>query len=367
MVKVDKCWNLVLVVTAISTTAAFAGSLAWASPGSTTAKPKPKLVRQAGVMDDGTATRLQPAINNQSRVHAAPVPHYPKVESTPTRRQIYKLNMPLKGGIEENVPYTPEEVTNYLIKMRAIVQRCRMLAAQGNLDASGLMNVMMNLQSHQQDFLSMTKRIRVTIPPRDLKETHNDLAIALGEITEVMINPQSVLSGGDPTTEIVGRSENLDRALSHYHVAVKDCIAYYRLSDDLDPFRGEAHGTNVVSTIEKTKEFTQGNGGGLSGLMGGLGGAGGNSAQPSGMPSMSDLMKILGSLGGLGGGSSSSAGAAGQSGGLGDLGQLGGLGALGGSGNQSLESIDVNELMKQLGGSGIDPNSLNSILQGLGN
>jgi hypothetical protein len=388
MSKFNQYWKNFVVLLAVSMACTpIAGTLAQANPTQdkhAVSKAKPKLIRQAGVMDDGTnvtnetARRTQVTPTTNAAAHARPTPalHYPNIQSgsaAAAHRPTYKLKMPLQGGVVENVPYTPEGVTKYLIKMRAILQRYRTLAIQQILGEGGLLGAAQNVESLRQETLAMINRIRTTIPPNDLKREHNELASTLGIVSEYVHNPSLAGHGFDAINNVAPVLEQLNTTLSRYHAGVKECIAYYDLSSDLDPFGGENQDTNVASAINNAKdELMQGKLGGLAGLMGGLGGSDSSGSGASG-PSISDLMKMLGSLGGiagaLGGGSGQGNSGNAQSsspnvGELGDLGGLSGLSGSNGSSTQGLENVDLNELMKQMGG--MDPNALNSILQGLG-
>lgn len=260
-------------------------------------------------------------------------------EDVPQVRYRYHLGGPLKGGIEVNVPKTPDEVASYLRKMRRIIQSYTTTAVATLMPNGGSPRLdMATMESGRSQTIDMIAQIRAIVPPADLKDKHNQLAATLAEVNDLMVNPP--VGGGMEALGTVGPLiSKVFNTFESYHTGVTACIAYYGLSPSLDPFFGENEEAkaNALQGIDQAKSRAAQTPGisGLSGL-GALGGDGQMDGQQLG-----DLLKALGGL----------SGSSGQA--LPDLGSEGGAA-------QGQQNPDINSLLKQLGGG--DAKDLNQLL-----
>ena len=233
----------------------------------------------------------------------------------------------LQGGVEEKAPETPDEITAYLKKMKAIISEFDN-SILGMMSGGMLNQDPSTMENAKASLLSFITRVRTTTPPAQLKAAHGALADSMGTlngiIDQVQTNPMGALGS------IMGFQSQWFASMERYHTGVKNCIAYYHLSPSLDPVE--------EATADQKNGIMQGMQGMEARKMGELQGAGSSGAGGAGAG-----MGGLGGLGGMLGGSSGG-------GGMGDLGALGGM--LGGAGGGGGGSPDIGSLMKMMGGAG---------------
>lgn len=238
----------------------------------------------------------------------------------------------LTGGVEENVPRTPDDVAKYLRRMKEIINQYDRVVASTLLGSTGLNTDQASIDVARQETQQLISRIRATIPPADLKETHGRLADTMSAVGSFL----SMGGGGgfDVLTKCMALTGEVHTTMDDYHRGVTACISHYGLAASLDPFSDEDPALKS-KFAQQSQQFQNQRMGELQGQMnsqaGGLGSLLGGGAS--------------GGLESLFGGSSSS--------GPGGLGSL-----LGGGGG-----IDLGGLLK--GGNGGDLGGLLKSLPGL--
>jgi len=263
-----------------------------------------------------------------------------------TARPLYKLGGPLQGSVTVNVPKTPEDVAKYLAKMRVIIDRYDKVAV-ATLLSNGSPHVdPTRVGEARNQTIDMIQTIRAITPPAELKNRHYQLADTLAEVGDFMANPGQAEGGGLAALAQLGpMMQRLHSTIDGYHTGVRNCMAYYSLGPEHDPFAGESEEDkeNVTSALQElqsglanrpqagaSRSADQAPAAGLESL-GGLLGGGGSLGDLQNL----DLKQLGSSLGNI------------------DLNSLGGLGNLGGTdlrslGNQSglsrLGSLDLNSL-----------------------
>lgn len=299
--------------------------------------------------------------------------------STPTYGTSTSKGFVLQGGVQENVPKTPQEVENYFARMKRIITEYNQVAASILLGSGGLNTDPASIEAARVQTLALVARIRNIVPPEELKTTHATLATAMGDVGDFLATGSQ--AGLMALPRAMGLIGSLQSSMDRYHSGVMQCINNYQLELSCDPFSGEDGATKQrlndgiakfqqqkINELQSTQQspssggdmiFGSGSGlggslfggndsGGSSGGLGGLGSLfGGGTGNGGGMPDIGGL---------LGGGGSSGSGAmpdlGGLTGGGGAGAGLGGLGGLiGGSGGAgSLDSM----IRQFTGGAGTD-------------
>lgn len=152
----------------------------------------------------------------------------------------YRLGMPLQGSVVMNVPKTPADVTKYLKRMRKIIHDYERVAVDTLLGAGKLNIDAASIEVSRAQSLDVIQRIRSTTPPAQLTVAHNQLADTMAVVGDFLQNPGGAQGGGlSALAQIQPLFARLHGSLDRYHTGVRNCIAYYGLSQDLDPFHGE--------------------------------------------------------------------------------------------------------------------------------
>ncbi len=161
-------------------------------------------------------------------------------ESNRGARPAYRLKAPLEGGVVMNVPKTPEDVAAYLQHMRTIIHDYEKVAVD-TLLGGGTLNINpATIETSRGHSLEVIQRIRVTTPPAELTVAHNQLAETMVAVGEFLERPGGAAGGGlTALTQLQPLLSRLHGSLNRYHSGVRNCIAFYGLSPDLDPFNGE--------------------------------------------------------------------------------------------------------------------------------
>lgn len=316
--------------------------------------------------------------------------------STPTYGASTTKGFVLQGGVQENVPKTPQEVENYFARMKRIITDYNQVAASILLGSGGLNTDPASIEAARVQTLTLVARIRNIVPPAELRETHATLATAMGDVGDFLATGSQ--AGLMALPRAMGLIGSLQGSMDRYHSGVMQCIDNYHLELSCDPFSGEDGATKQrlndgiakfqqqkINELQSTQQSPSGGGdmifgsgsglggslfggndsGGSSGGLGGLGSlfGGGGGSGGGGMPDLGGLLGGGGAAGGgaagagmpdlgglLGGGAGGGAGA-GAAGGLGGLGSL--LGGSGGGGSGGAGSLD--SMIKQFtGGGGAD-------------
>ncbi|MBY0357634.1 MAG: hypothetical protein K2W82_06500 [Candidatus Obscuribacterales bacterium] len=273
------------------------------------------IVKKTAKPQAGLKATIMPALGSK------PDPYDPNATSWPISRPattsssaakgnfIYKSgsNRPLvlMGGVEENVPKTPEDVSKYLRRMKEIINQYDRLVASTLLNGSTLNVNPESIEIARQQTQQLISQIRSTIPPVDLKESHGKLADTMGNVSRLLDGG----SGGGLGTlaQSMAVAQEVPSTMNTYHQAVMQCIAFYGLSPTLDPFSDEDPAMKA-RFAEQTERFKQQR---INELSSGSNAQAGNSA--GGLGGLGGLLGgDLGSLGSLLGGNGGSAGDLGQ-------------------------------------------------------
>lgn len=323
--------------------------------------------------------------------------------STPIYGASTQQGFVLQGGVQENVPKTPQEVENYFVRMKRIITDYNQVAVSILLGSGGLNTDPASIEAARVQTLALVARIRDIVPPEELKMTHATLATAMGDVGDFLATGSQ--AGLMALPRAMGLIGSLQSSMDRYHSGVMQCINNYHLELSCDPFSGEDAATkqrlndgiakfqqqkiNDLQNMQQTPSsggdmiFGSGSGSGMGGSLfggndsgggsaGGLGGLGGLfGGGGGGMPDLGGLLggssgdgnqagggsggnggaAGLGGLGGLLGGGGGGGGGLGAGAGGSSLGGLGGL--LGGSGGAG--GLDPSALLKQLTGGGGTP------------
>lgn len=309
--------------------------------------------------------------------------------STPTYGASTSKGFVLQGGVQENVPKTPQEVENYFARMKRIITDYNQVAVSILLGSGGLNTDPASIEAARVQTLTLVARIRNIVPPEELKMTHATLATAMGDVGDFLATGSQ--AGLMALPRAMGLIGSLQSSMDRYHSGVMQCINNYHLELSCDPFSGEDGATKQrlndgiakfqqqkINELQSTQQqspssgsdmiFGSGSGlggslfggndsggssaGGLGGLGSLFGGGGGNSG--GGMPDIGGLLGGGANGGGAGGGGAPNlggllgGGAGGEAGAAGGLGGLGSL--LGGSGGGGAGSLD--SMIKQFTGGG---------------
>ena len=301
----------------------------------------------------------------------------------------------------DEAPHTKSQIIDYLAKMRRIINRydSTMMSMMGGT-GGGLKLDPNNLGAASAQTQRLAQEIQAIVPPKDIAGEHNKLATSMGSVDAFLAKGGNSLTAMPEAFALAGE---VQQTHAGYHSAVLKLIDSYGLNRSLDPFSDESAEakTQAGQGLADMKNQLTGdslnfgpdglnNGGGAaSGMINGLtgGGAGGGAlggmagrskvlggsqsgAMGNGAAGLGDLGGLLGGggagglgdlgkmlggggTGGLGGLEKLLGGAGGGAGGGGGGGGGGGLGgALQGSGDLGslLKNIDLNGLMKQMGG-----------------
>lgn len=256
----------------------------------------------------------------------------------------------LQGGVQETVPKTPDEVANYFKRMKKIINEYDQVAVSALLNSSGGLNTDPDsIEAARAQTLTLVSRINTTVPPAELKTTHETLAVAMAHVGDFMAN--GTQAGLLALPRAFSLISELKGAMDSYHNGVLTCINNYHLELSNDPFSSEDAQTaerlnaglgqfqqQKINDLQRSSQPQQPTYGADMVFGGGGSSFGSNDV---GTPSASGPGSLFGSSGG--GGDPSAA-----------LGALGGL--LGGGGNGGLGSI--------LGGGGGNGSGLGSIFGG---
>ncbi len=284
------------------------------------------------------------------------------------------LKVPLTGVVTENVPKTPEEVGRYLMQMRNILDRYQELVVNTLLGTSGTKVKPNAVGAARDQLVAMIRTIHAITPPAQLKARHDQLATMLAEVDRILQNPGGAFGNVFVALEQLGPLVNRVRdTLASYHVGVKNCLSYYHLGPEYDPFAGNHDQstsrlgaafnnmqTKVLSGQQESDNFSSGSYPSMTGEnqnarqtpSGGLGGLdlsafGLGNIDPSMLQQFGSVMSGgRGSSGGLG---SLLQGGQGSSGGL-DSGHSGGSSEGGSTLFDSQGQNQVQQLMQQLQG-----------------
>src|SRR4029434_3360168 len=86
----------------------------------------------------------------------------------------------------------------------------------------------------------LIRRTRIPTPPPELTVAHNQLADTMAAVGDFLERPGGAAGGGlAALTQLQPLLGRLHGSLDRYHTGVSNCIAFYGLSPDLDPFNGE--------------------------------------------------------------------------------------------------------------------------------
>ncbi|HEY9869879.1 MAG TPA: hypothetical protein V6D08_11990 [Candidatus Obscuribacterales bacterium] len=280
----------------------------------------------------------------------------PERQSAPKVR--YRLGMPLQGSVVMNVPKTPADVTKYLKRMRKIIHDYERVAVDTLLGAGKINIDAASIEASRAQSLDVIQRIRATTPPAQLTVAHNQLADTMAVVGDFLQNPGGAQGGGlSALAQVQPLFARLHGSLDRYHTGVRNCIAYYGLSPDLDPFHGEDEDAKqrLSGAIDDMKGQLANPPAASSPLPGGsvapggpAAGLGGDLTQGLGGLDLSALQKLLGGvdLNSLGGGLGNlDPGALGGSGGGGlDFSKLGALDRLGNLDGNALGDLSGKEL-----------------------
>ena len=307
-----------------------------------------------------------------------------------------------REGASEEAPHTKSQVIDYLAKMRRVINHydSTMLSIMGSA-GGGLKIDAGNMGAASAQTQRLAQEIAAIVPPKDIAEEHNKLGSSMGDVDAFLTNGGNSLMAMPQAFALAGQ---VQQTHASYHSAVLKLIDGYGISRSLDPFADEGDGAKAQAEkgLNDVKNSLMGDsmglgggssgagglGGAAGGIMSGLGGggsfgAGGGSFGGSAGGGMAGRSKTLsgpstlggggatGGMGGLGdlGGMLGGGGGGAGTGGLGDLGKmlgggggggmgglgkmLGGGGGMGGEGGDLgslLKNIDLNGLMKQMGG-----------------
>lgn len=163
----------------------------------------------------------------------------------------------LQGGVQETVPKTPEEVANYFIKMKRIINQYDQVAVAALLNSSGGLNTDPDsINSARVETLTLVNRIRSIVPPAELKQTHETLATSMAHVGDFMAN--GTQAGLMALPRALGLISELKTSMDTYHTGVMECINNYHLELSYDPFSGENAETKAqlnagLSTFQQQK------------------------------------------------------------------------------------------------------------------
>lgn len=145
----------------------------------------------------------------------------------------------LTGGVEENVPRTPDDVAKYLRRMKVIINQYDRVATSTLMGASGANTDPASMSAAREQTLQFISQIRSTIPPADLKEAHGRLASTMADVSSLLDGSSSGLVGMGKGLALVSEVHN---TMDGYHDGVRRCISSYGLPANLDPFSDEDAG-----------------------------------------------------------------------------------------------------------------------------
>jgi len=263
-------------------------------------------------------------------------------------RPAARLRMPLEGSVVMNVPKTPEDVAAYLMHMRSIIHDYERVAVDTLIGGGGISISPASIEASRGQSLELIRRIRLTTPPAELTVAHNQLADTMAAVGDFLERPGGAAGGGlSALTQLQPLLGRLHGSLDRYHSGVSNCIAYYGLSPDLDPFHGEDEDAKQRLT------------GALQGMTGSLVNPPATSTPSAGKEANGALPNVGAGIGGLGGVDLNAL--QGLLGGMnagalpGGSGSTAGLGALGGADVSKLGALD------RLGNSNMDLKSLGNL------
>lgn len=198
-------------------------------------------------------------------------------------------------SVTSPVPKTPEEISDYLLKMRRIIDRYDSTVAGTLLGSGGINSDASSINSGVSETQRLVMDINMTIPPAELKMTHGRLASTLNEVNTFLsrgaADPASLMAA----TSLCGKVHS---TLEGYHSGVLQVMAKNNISAALDPFAGESQ--DMISKFAGGLEAFKNNK--INQLMGG----GANGSGGAGGGSLPDLNSLFGGGGGGGGADPSS-------------------------------------------------------------
>jgi hypothetical protein len=189
-------------------------------------------------------------------------------------------------SVQSAVPKTPEEISDYLRKMRKIIDRYDSTVANTLLGSGGIRSDASSISSGVSETQRLVSDINLTIPPAELKLTHARLASTLNEVNNFIsrgaADPASLMAA----TSLCGKVHS---TLEGYHSGVLQVMAKNNISAALDPFAGESQ--DMINKFAGGMEAFKNNK--INELMGGGSGGNGGGAMP-------DLNSLFGGGGGGG-------------------------------------------------------------------
>lgn len=143
----------------------------------------------------------------------------------------------LSGGVQMNVPKTPDEVTAYLIKMKAIMQEYDQLGSQ-------LMLVVMSgspspqaANNARNEWIRLANKIDAIAPPTEVTASHKQLAASLRRSSSFLVSIANV--GPDQKqqvlTSMVPVVSDLMTSATSYNQGITSVINRMGLDPSLNP------------------------------------------------------------------------------------------------------------------------------------
>ena len=143
----------------------------------------------------------------------------------------------LYGGVEQNVPRTPEEVTAYLIKMKAIMKEYDTLSTQLMMALVSGNKSSQLAESARNEWIRLAIKIDNTIPPAELNQSHKQLADSLRRTNSFLttLHGYNASQKQDILLALTPVVSDLAGAALSYSTGVSTVISYYKLDPSLNP------------------------------------------------------------------------------------------------------------------------------------
>jgi hypothetical protein len=131
-----------------------------------------------------------------------------KYDRSPGDQKTSTSTTTLKGDVSMNVPRTPDEVAEYLKRMREILKNYESAAMSDLFQGTSRVNLKnVNIGCVQGETMDMISEIKSITPPAELKSEHYQLAGALSAIrnlvspdSSLLTNPTGALARIGPAT-----------------------------------------------------------------------------------------------------------------------------------------------------------------------
>lgn len=165
-----------------------------------------------------------------------------------------KKQIILSGAVEVNVPRTPDEVTAYLVKMKAIMQEYDQLGNQ-------LMLVVMTgapspqaANNARNEWVRLANKIDAIAPPTEINASHKQLAASLRKSSNFLVSIANV--GPDQKqqalTAMIPVVSDLMTAATSYQQGVNSVITRMGLDPSLNPLGSQSasSGSNLNNLLK---------------------------------------------------------------------------------------------------------------------